>query len=159
MQQLYVTSPAFTEGGWIPLEYTARGKDISPELQLQGIDQRAVSLAITMDDASHPIFPNYNHWVLWNVPVLEVLPAAIPAGKTIPTLPGAVQGVAYGRNRYKGPKPPLKAVHSYTFTVYVLDCTVTLPPHSRRKDLLAKIEGHVLQKAVLTGKFQNGRRI
>ncbi|WP_195986106.1 YbhB/YbcL family Raf kinase inhibitor-like protein [Clostridium sp. D33t1_170424_F3] len=158
MQQLTLTSPAFTEGGWIPLDHTARGKDLSPELRLSGLDVKAVSLAVTMDDASYPLFPNYNHWVLWNVPAQEVIPAAIPAGGSIPVLSGAIQGVAYGRNRYKGPKPPLKAVHSYTFTVYVLDCTVSLPPHCRRTDLLAEIEGHILQRATLTGKFQNGRR-
>lgn len=158
MQPLLLTSPAFSEGGWIPLDHTARGKNLSPALRLSGLDKRAVSLAVTMDDASHPIFPNYNHWVLWNVPAREALPAAIPAGKTVLTLSGAVQGIAYGRNRYKGPKPPFKAVHSYTFTVYVLDCTVSLPPHCKRKDLLAEMEGHILQKATLTGKFQSGKR-
>lgn len=158
MQNLTVTSPAFQDGGWIPLDNSARGSDLSPELRLQGISERAVSLAVTMDDADHPIFSNFNHWILWNLPVREVIPAALPAGSPVPGLPGAVQGVAYGKNRYKGPKPPLKAIHTYRFTVYVLDCRLSLPPSARRKDFLPAIEGHVLQKATLCGKFQSRRQ-
>jgi Raf kinase inhibitor-like YbhB/YbcL family protein len=158
LPNLKVTSPAFAEGGWIPLENTARGADISPELRITGMDERAVSLAITLDDASHPLFPNYNHWVMWNVPVQERVPAAIPAGALVSALPGAMQGMAYGRHRYKGPKPPLKAVHSYVFTVYALDCTLSLSPRGRRKDLFRWMEGHVLQKATLSGRFQSGRK-
>ncbi len=156
--KLKITSPAFKEGGWIPLEYTARGGNISPKLHITGVDKRAVSLAITMDDASHPLFSNYNHWVIWNVPVQEWVPAALPAGNCIPALPGAVQGMAYGRQKYKGPKPPLKSIHTYTFTVYALDCELSLPSTGRRKDLFQQIEGHILQKATLSGKFQSWRK-
>ena len=155
MRELIVTSPAFSEGGRIPLENTARGTDRSPELRLSGLCEEAVTLAVTMDDASHPLFPNYNHWVIWNLPPRAVIPAAIPRGGVVAELSGAVQGVAYGRNRYKGPKPPLKALHAYVFTVYVLDCAVELGPRSRKRDLLLAVKGHVLQKGTLIGKFQN----
>ncbi|MEA5015299.1 MAG: YbhB/YbcL family Raf kinase inhibitor-like protein [Candidatus Limiplasma sp.] len=157
MPDLKMTSPAFAEGGWIPLENTARGADLSPELRITGIDERAVSLAITMDDASHPLFPNYNHWVIWNVPVQERVPAGIPAGALVSVLPGAMQGMAYGGNKYKGPKPPLKAIHSYVFTVYALDCIISLSASGRRKDLFQLMEGHILQKATLAGRFQSGQ--
>lgn len=157
MRNLTVTSPSFREGDWIPLEHTARGRDISPELCLDGIDQRAVSLAVTMDDASHPLFPNYNHWVIWNLPVLPEIPAAIPPGEGVGALSGAVQGVAYGKNRYKGPKPPFRLTHRYVFTVFVLDCGVSLPPGSRRSDLFSRMEGHILQTATLSGWFQSRR--
>jgi phosphatidylethanolamine-binding protein (PEBP) family uncharacterized protein len=68
---------------------------------------------------------------------------------------GAVQGLAYGRYRYKGPKPPRGALHTYVFTVYALDCRIELGPRRRKRDLLPAMEGHILQKAVLTGKFRN----
>lgn len=158
MDKIKVASPAFSQGGWIPVEYTARGADHSPELRLEGLREDAVSLAVTLDDDSHPLFPKYNHWILWNVPVHNLIPAGLPAGRDIPGLPGAVQGIAYGRNRYKGPKPPLRAVHDYTFTVYALDRLLDLPPNSRRKDLFAAMEGHVLQQGTLTGKFQSHRK-
>lgn len=155
MEQLIVSSPAFAEGGWIPVEHSARGCDFSPALQISGIDEKAVSLAIKMDDASHPLFPNYNHWLIWNLPVQATIPAAIPTGKDIPELPGAVQGMAYGKNRYKGPKPPLKSTHTYTFTVYALDCMISLSEKSKASDLDRAMQGHILQTGTLSGKFRN----
>lgn len=157
MEKLKVISKSFSEGDWIPLKHTGRGEDISPPLRLDGIVQNAKSIAITMDDASHPIFPNYNHWVIWNIPVQKVIPEAIPAGRTVESLGGAIQGMAYGKNRYRGPKPPFKSIHVYVFAVYILDCKCDLFPESRKKDLLAKIDGHILQKATLSGKFQSRR--
>lgn len=47
---LIVTSPAFEEGGLIPIQYTDYGADISPELHLAEIDHRAKSLAVIMND-------------------------------------------------------------------------------------------------------------
>lgn len=158
MQKLRITSPSFGEGDWIPKDNSARGRDISPEIRLEGICEKAESIAVTMDDSSHPLFPNYNHWIIWNLPVQEVIPAAVSRGKNVPDLENAIQGIAYGRHRYKGPKPPLKSIHTYTFTVYVLDIKLSLSPGSRKKDLLDSMKGHVLQKAVLSGKFQSHRK-
>lgn len=156
--KLELTSSAFNEGDWIPIEYSARGKDISPELRLGNISKDAICIAITLDDASHPLFPNYNHWVIWDIPVQDIIPANIAHGEYVEDLGGAVQGVAYGKNRYKGPKPPFKRIHSYVFTVYILDCKCELSPKSTKSHLMSKIEGHILQKATLTGKFQSHRK-
>ncbi|WP_099468311.1 YbhB/YbcL family Raf kinase inhibitor-like protein [Konateibacter massiliensis] len=157
METLKVKSNAFDEGGWIPVRYTARGEDLSPELELVGIAQNAKSIMITLDDASHPIFPNYNHWVIWNIPVQEVIPEGIPRGRSVDSLGGAVQGISYGRNRYKGPKPPFKAIHTYVFTVYILDCKIDSAANSKKRDLLNKMDGHVLQRATISAKFQSRR--
>ena len=154
-QQIHITSTDFIDGGWIPKKNTARGDDISPQLKIDGITGKAASLVITMDDASHPLFPNYNHWVIWNLPVQEVIPSAIPHGKTIESLDGAVQGLAYGRNRYKGPKPPFKSIHTYTFTVYVLDCKLNLSARSKKADVVKAMGGHILQQASISGKYQS----
>lgn len=153
-----ITSTAFKEGEWIPKEYTARGKDISPELHIYGIQKNGVSMAITMDDASHPLFPNYNHWVIWNIPVQELVPAGIPKGQFIQELPGAMQGIAYGKHCYKGPKPPFKTIHKYKFTVYILDCNLKLHGTSTKEDILKAIEGHILDQGTLCGKFQSHRK-
>lgn len=158
MEQLIVSSPAFEEGGWIPVENSARGRNFSPELQIGGIAEKAVSLAIMMDDASHPLFPNFNHWLIWNLPVQERIPGAIPAGKELPGLPGAVQGTAYGKNCYKGPKPPLRTVHTYTFTVYALDCMLSLSEKSKAGRLSHAMKGHILQKGTLSGRFQSPQK-
>lgn len=154
---LKVQSNAFQEGDWIPIRYSARGEDVSPCIELTGIDLKAQSIAITLDDASHPIFPNYNHWVIWNIPIQNVIPEAVPRVKVVENLGGAIQGTAYGKNRYKGPKPPLKSIHTYVFTVYVLDCKCELSHKNKKSDLLKHMDGHILQQATLLGKFQNHR--
>ena len=154
---LNVKCKNFQEGGWIPNSNTGRGEDASPCLELEGISNEAKSIAITLDDASHPVFPNFNHSVIWDIPVQNVIPEAIPHGKIINELEGAKQGLAYGRHRYRGPKPPFKAIHTYVFTVYILDCKCELPPNSRKADLIRKMDGHILQKATLSGKFQSHR--
>ena len=55
---MLITSTAFKEGAWIPEKYTAWGEDISPALHLEGIPAGTKALMITLDDASHPLFPN-----------------------------------------------------------------------------------------------------
>jgi Raf kinase inhibitor-like YbhB/YbcL family protein len=157
MEILEVKSKAFDRGAWIPVRYTACGEDLSPDFEIVGINQNAKSIAITLDDASHPIFPNYNHWVIWNIPVQAVIAEGIPQGKSVESLGGAMQGIGYGRNRYKGPKPPLKSIHTYVFTVYILDSKVDLAANSKKRELLNKIDGHILQQATLSGKFQSRR--
>lgn len=157
METLSVTSSTFKEDGWIPVRYSGRGENCSPDFKLKGISSDAKSIVITLDDASHPFFPNYNHWVIWNLPVQAVIPEGIPKGKLVERLNGAVQGIAYGRHRYRGPKPPFHSTHIYVFTVYALDCKLSLPANSRKRDFLAAAKGHILQQATISGKFQSGR--
>lgn len=96
--ELTITSPAFENEAVIPIQYTGRGDDISPELHISSIDESARSLAIIMDDMGHPI-PEYNHWVIWNIPVMEIILKNIPYGRHVAELSGATQGRGYGKNR------------------------------------------------------------
>lgn len=153
MDKLTVKSPAFENEGLIPKEYTGYGIDISPELHLNNIDKHAKSIAIIMDDMGHPI-PAYNHWIIWNIPVVQVIPKNIPHGKRVDILSGAVQGHGYGKYRYRGPKPPFNWSHRYEFNIYVLDCILDLPANSKKKNLLKSIEGHIIQKAMLAGHYK-----
>ena len=153
MKELIVKSPAFEHEGLIPIEYTGYGKDVSPELHLYDIDERAKAIAIIMDDMGHPI-PVYNHWVIWNIPVMRVIPAQIPHGKAVESLSNAVQGRGYGRHRYRGPKPPFNWSHRYQFNIYVLDCVLDLPSASRKRALIKAMKGHILQQAALVGHYR-----
>lgn len=151
--QLIVTSPAFEEEALIPIQYTGYGEDISPELRLSSLSEEARSLAVIMDDLGHPI-PGYNHWVIWNIPVLQAIPADIPHGAQVAGRGGAVQGRGYGKNRYRGPKPPFNWSHRYQFNVYVLDGLLELPATTRKRDLLAAMQGHILQQGALVGRYR-----
>lgn len=151
--KLTVTSPAFQDNSVMPIQFTGRGEDISPELRLSEIDENAKSIAIIMDDMGHPI-PAYNHWVIWNIPVMRMIPENIPYGTHVKDLGGAIQGCGYGRHRYRGPKPPFNWSHLYRFNVYTLDCMLDLPVNSRKRDLLAAMQGHIVQEGSLTGRFR-----
>ena len=89
-EKLIVTSPAFENEAVIPVRYTGRGEDVSPELRLSSIDENAKSLAVIMDDMGHPI-PAYNHWFIWNIPVMQTIPEDIPFGAHVKELNGAVK--------------------------------------------------------------------
>jgi len=154
---LAVTSTAFRDGGAIPLRYSARGEDVSPSFSIDNISQCAKSIAIIMDDMSHPLFGVGNHWVIWNIPIQNMIPEGIPRGAFVPALNGAVQGIGYGRHCYKGPKPPFQSTHIYQFNVYTVDCILELPSSAKKTDLLACMEGHILQCAKLSGTFQTKR--
>lgn len=62
MRTLKITCVSFPDGGWIPDRHSGCGDDISPELVLDGIDPATVSMAVTLDDADHPLIKNYNHY-------------------------------------------------------------------------------------------------
>jgi Raf kinase inhibitor-like YbhB/YbcL family protein len=153
MKELIVKTPAFEHEGLILIEYTGYGADMSPELHLHNISEDAKSIAIIMNDVGHPM-PAYNHWIIWNIPVAETIPANIPHGKTVESPAGAVQGRGYCKHRYSGPKPPFSWSHNYQFDVYTLDCILDIPAKSKKRDLLNAMEGHILQKSSLVGHYR-----
>jgi len=153
MKELIVKTPAFEEGGLIPIQHTGYGADISPEMHLSCIDEQAKSIAVMMDDLDHPM-PAYNHWIIWNIPVMNIIPANISHGEVVESLSGAVQGLGYGKHRYRGPKPPFNWSHRYQFNVFILDRSLDLPAKSRKRDLIKAMEGHILQQAALIGHYR-----
>lgn len=141
------------DGGKIPISHTGRGQDISPEFMIWNLSPRAKTLAVTLEDLSHPI-QDFTHWLIWNIPASHRIKAGIPPGKNVPGMPGAHQGIAYGRYRYAGPKPRRGKCHVYRFTVYALDCSLTLKPRSRKQKFYEKADGHIIQAGSVTGEFE-----
>ncbi len=139
--------------GKFPLENTGRGQDISPEFLIKNLSPEAKTLAITLEDLSHPI-KEFTHWLIWNIPAADQVKSGISAGSYVPELDGACQGIGYGFHRYAGPKPPKGKTHTYRFTVYALDCEIQLSVHSTKRAFLKKAEGHTLQKGSMTAKFE-----
>ena len=156
-KELTVTSDAFDNNGIMPIRYTGRGEDVSPNLNLLEISKDAQSIAIIMDDLDIPFIGAFNHWVIWNIPIQGNIPENITHGDLVSSLGGAIQGVGYGKHRYRGPKPPLfiKKYHRYQFHVYILDCSIDLESNGRKNKLLKAMDGHIIQYGSLTGKFRN----
>jgi Raf kinase inhibitor-like YbhB/YbcL family protein len=145
-----LSSPEFSEGGSIPTRFTCDGDDMSPPLEISSIPQNAKSLALIVDDPDAPS-GTFTHWVMWNI-----RPAAskIPAGETAP---GAEQGENdFGQTKYGGPCPP-SGTHRYFFRLYALDTMLNLPKGSTRAEVQSALKNHVIDEAVLMGRYTRGR--
>lgn len=140
-------------GGKFPIEYTGRGQDISPEFVIKNLSSDAKTFAITLEDISHPI-KNFTHWLIWNIPAADRIKGDIPAGRIVPELGNACQGIGYGIHRYAGPKPPKGKKHTYRFTVYSLDCEMNISANSMKRSFLKKTEKHIIQKGSIVGDFE-----
>ncbi len=151
--KLVFTCTGMEDGGKIPLEHTGRGADLSPEFVIRNLSPGAKTLAITLEDMTHPV-KNFTHWVIWNIPASETIEKGIAPGKTVPALGNARQGLGYGFHRYAGPKPPKGKKHIYRFTIYALDCEIALGAWGTKGRLLRRAKGHILQKGSITGKFE-----
>ena len=151
---LKISCPSFGGQGEIPKKHTGFGEDISPRLLIDGLMNETKSLAVVMDDLDIPLVGTYNHWLIWNLPPVKEIPEGIPYGAQCPN--GARQGVAYGKNRYRGPKQPpfIKSAHRYRFTVFGLDCILDLPVTSRKTDLMKAMSGHILQSGEVIGRYK-----
>ena len=111
--------------GKFRLEYTGYGKNISPEFVIENLSSSAKTIAITLEDLSHPI-KDFTHWIIWNIPATNIIRKEISSGNNIDLYENAKQGLAYGWHRYAGPKPPKGKSHLYRFTLYALDCEMDL---------------------------------
>lgn len=152
--KLKITCPSFSEDGQIPKRHTGFGEDISPSFLIDGLSDQIKSIAIVMDDLNIPFIREYTHWLIWNLPAEEVIPENIPYGTDCPN--GATQGIGYGKNRYRGPKQPpfIKKSHRYRFTIYGLDCTLSLEPSSQKGDLIKAMSGHIVKSGEITGWYK-----
>ena len=141
------------DGGVFPLANTGRGLDVPPEFVIHNLAPSAQTLVVTLEDLSHPI-KNFTHWLIWNIPAMAKIPAAIPAGNIVAELGNAVQGVAYGWHRYAGPKPPCGKTHKYCFTIYALDCRLDLGTVATKRKVLKMAAGHIIQQGSICGYFE-----
>jgi len=140
-------------GSKFPIKYTGRGQDISPEFVIKNLSSNAKTLAVTLEDLSHPI-KNFTHWIIWNIPAADRIEGKIPGGKTVPALGNARQGIGYGLHHYAGPKPPKGKTHTYCFTIYSLDCEINISSNSMKRQFLKKAEKHIIQKGSMIGVFE-----
>jgi len=140
-----LSSPEFENGEKIPAKYTADGEDISPPLTFDEIPENAQSLALIMDDPDAP-GGTWVHWIVWNIPPEFI---GLSEGEIIPFPHGTND---FGTLDYGGPSPP-SGTHRYYFKLYALDIMLELEEGATKKQLLDAMEGHVLAKAVLMGKY------
>lgn len=170
---LQISSPAFENGGDIPAKYSCLGENLSPELEWSGVPADAQSLLLFFYDpdagfeSGASVEPGFVHWVVYNIPGTSTGYAEdMSAGATLQdgalqgsndfaqfsspgeTFPGGSSIKLVG---YDGPCPGSK--HLYVFTLYALDVMLDLPAEALMADILAAMDGHIIEEAEWSGFF------
>lgn len=149
---MVVTSPAFTQGGMIPKQYTVDGKGLSPALAWSAIPQQTKTFALICDDPDAPI-GTFVHWVLYNMPAsMTQLPEGIQRIGTYPN--GMMSGVSDDGLFGYTPLSPPKGIHRYYFKVYALDIALPLKPGATKVGLERAMRDHILAEGELMGRYQ-----
>jgi Raf kinase inhibitor-like YbhB/YbcL family protein len=144
---LHVTSSAFQHEGKLPSKYSCDGEGINPPLHIEKIPGEAKSLALIVED---PDAPNgvFDHWIVWNIEPAE----DISEGSN----PGVSGDNSAGKSGYHPACPP-SGVHRYFFYVFALDTTLDLPVGSKKKEMQAAMDGHVIAQGTLMGTYERNQ--
>lgn len=146
-----ITSTVFKNEAMMPAKYACDGDNVSPPLAFSGLPPQTLSLALIADDPDAPS-GTWVHWVIYNIPPsTKELEENIPIKEALPD--GSFQGKNdFKKIGYRGPCPP-SGTHRYFFKVYALNIKVDLPPGATKRELLAKMEGHILEEGSIMGKY------
>ena len=154
---LTLKSSAFPPSGTIPTKYTCDGDETSPPLEWSGVPDKAMSLALVVDDpdAPDPAAPKrrFVHWVLYNIPPDARGLSEGASGGKLP--PGSLEGSNdFNKSGYGGPCPPIGR-HRYFFTLYALDTSLADVDSPSRGELEAAMQGHVIEKAEVVATYEH----
>ena len=152
-ETMEIKSAVFKDGESLPQRSGYRNENLSPQLEWSGAPSGTASFAMIVDDPDAPS-GNWVHWVIYNIPgTVTALKEGVPKQTVLSD--GSRQGTNdFNMEGYDGPSPPPGPAHRYVFTVYALDSALTFTGKVTRKELLRKMEGHILGKGVLTGLFK-----
>lgn len=142
--KLKITSKAFENEGNLPSKYSCDGQGINPPLHIENIPEDAKTLALIVED---PDAPNgvFDHWLVWNIGLV----ADIKEG----TNPGVSGDNSAGKSGFHPACPP-SGSHRYFFNVFALDSSLDLPSGSGKKDLLTAMEGLILARGSIMGRYE-----
>lgn len=148
-----LTSSAFETESSIPQQFSCEGRNMSPELSWSNAPAGTKSFALIMHDPDAPKEGGYTHWLVYNIPAgVNHLPENIPNQDKLNG--GGFQGKNdSGKYGYTGPCPP-SGTHRYYFRLYALDSELDSRAGADKASFEKAIEGHVLAKAELLGRFR-----
>jgi Raf kinase inhibitor-like YbhB/YbcL family protein len=156
---LTLTTTAFEDGGVIPVKYTsADPKGVSPELKWTNVPAGTVTFALIFHDPDVALQKknlDVLHGMWFNIPGTSTgFAEGLAAGPSLPD--GTVQAKNLrGQNAYMGPGAGAAGpMHHYTWELFALDTKLDLTADATRDDVLKAIDGHILGKAVLVGRFK-----
>jgi Raf kinase inhibitor-like YbhB/YbcL family protein len=151
LKEIHIHSKIFQQNEMIPSKHTCDGINVSPSLEWLGFPSETKSFALICDDPDAPS-GTWVHWVLFNIPVTIT---ELPENFTVKNR--AIKGILggmndFGKMEYGGPCPP-RGTHRYFFKIYALDTSLDEREGISANSLLKAMEGHVLAKGDLMGKY------
>jgi Raf kinase inhibitor-like YbhB/YbcL family protein len=157
--RLALTTTAFDDGGIIPNKYTqaAQGTPISPPLSWANVPDGTVSFALILHDPDTSLLKTtteYLHWMVFNIPgTSRSLPEAVPP--TAQLTDGSIQALNTSKAvGYLGMgAAAVGPYHHYTYELFALDTKLSLGPDATQSDVMKAMDGHILMKGVLVGRF------
>ncbi|MFC5477864.1 YbhB/YbcL family Raf kinase inhibitor-like protein [Massilia suwonensis] len=150
-----VSSSSFKHDGMLDQKYSEYADGVSPALSWKAVPN-AKSWAIVMEDPDSKPFTPTVHWLAWNIPgSITSVPEGVQEQPRLSDPDGVLQGRnTHGSMGYYGPKPPVgEPAHHYHFQVYALDTMLDVPFGSDRDTLLKAMQGHVIGKGEIVGKY------
>ena len=155
---LTLTTSAFSDGGEIPARFTQSDPNaVSPKLEWTNVPAGTVTFALILHDPDVALQKKTDdvlHWMIFNIPgTAHELAEGVPANATLSD--GTIQAKNLrGGVGYMGPGAPAAGPHHhYSFELFALDTKLDLGPDATRADVLKAIDGHILGKGVLVGRF------
>jgi len=155
---LTLSSPDFEDGGIIPDKYTQKGgpSSPSPKLEWKNVPPGTQSFALLMHDPDVALakkLDDVTHWLIFNIPgTATELQGGVPAEPKLAD--GTINAKGIRQVGYMGPGAPAAGpYHHYTFELFALDTKLDLGPDASRADVMKAIDGHILGKGVLEGRF------
>ena len=162
---MVLSSPAFADGGQIPVKYTAAADRVSPALNWTNTPPNTVSFVLHMHDLDAAINHTTEdslHWLVWNIPGSATgLPEGVPQGAQLKDGSYQVSSKTQLDQRGQGYRAPGAGangpMHHYTFEIFALDTKLDVTPAAdafeTRRNVMKALQGHVLGKAVYVGLF------
>jgi para-nitrobenzyl esterase len=155
---LAVTSPAFQNGGQLPVDSTQYGANRFPGLHWSAGPRGTASYVVVMQGeppaAARPDGQAAMTSIHFSAINLPAKATSLPAGMT--ALPA---GASYGPNvhglaeHYAGPHPHASVQQPYHFQVFALDTRLAGGPALTFDKLTSAMQGHVLASGHLVGMF------
>ncbi len=171
-ESLVLISPAFTDNGSFPIQFTCEGEGISPPLNWRGVPDGTQSLVVIMDHlpdhkAEPKIASNEEntpppesksgkpeglrwYWSMYNIPAQV---SGITSGQSVGT-PGS--NVVNNKNEYSPPCSKGPGQKNYTFHLYALSKSLDLAQSDNVSEatLRESMSGLVLDSDSLTVSFE-----
>lgn len=152
LSDIELRSAAFEHHGSIPKKHTGEGKDVSPPLSWSNVPDGTRAFALICHDPDAPLVGpgtyGFVHWVLYGIPA------------NVTQLPEGVRDFTPGTNDfsrrgYGGPMPPNgHGTHHYYFWLLALDTEVDPGPGLSMRELLERVEPHVIAMNRLVGTYR-----